>query len=505
MAEAPLGRHDVPTRTPRTWALIAIVAVAAMARFYALGRIPYGIWYDEAVDGLEGLQAVSGGHFPLFYPSNFGREGLFINLIGWSERSFGATPFALRLPSAITGIALVVFLYLLADSLYSRRVALFAAWFAASAFWPVAMSRIGFRAVLAPVCLTAAVYFAVEGRKRDSLAWMVAAGVACGLGFHTYPTYRVAVLLLLFVFSADIRRVADRSEAIRRWAVLVATATVVALPIFIYWALHRADFLGRSRMLVFHDDHPVLRVLYGVGVAARMFVLDSDVNWRHNLSGAPEFAWPLAIFFLAGVGSTFWHLRTRRGSWEGLPWAWLLIGLIPCFITYEVPHAMRASIAMPAALLLCALGADALMCVASSRTLLAKAMVLLAILAGANELTRYFVLYSPSVAATEAFVPRDAAIARELNAQPASARRYVIVQEDPYYRTAVLFWTYGHPAPEFIKVDDVFRGGDWSRRFPPGSIITSVWPDARAFLWLRERGVRFRVHPRGEIPIAVTE
>ena len=105
-----------------------------MARFYALGRIPCGVWYDEAVDGLEGLRATLSGHFPLFYPSNFGREGLFINLIGWSERAFGVTPFALRLPSAITGIALVVFLYLLADSLYSRRVALFAAWFAATRF-----------------------------------------------------------------------------------------------------------------------------------------------------------------------------------------------------------------------------------------------------------------------------------------------------------------------------------------------------------------------------------
>src|SRR5689334_6927396 len=201
--------------------LVAILAIAAMARLYALGRIPYGVWYDEAVDGLEGLRAALNGSFPLFYPSNFGREGLFINVIGWSERAFGVTTFVLRLPSAVTGIALVVFIYLLADSLYSRRVALFTAWFAATAFWPVAMSRIGFRAVLAPVCLTAAIYFAVEGRKRASLAWMIAAGVAAGLGFHTYPTYRVAVLLLFFVFAADVRR-RPHSDAVRRWAALAA-------------------------------------------------------------------------------------------------------------------------------------------------------------------------------------------------------------------------------------------------------------------------------------------
>ena len=56
--------------------LIAIVSVAALARFYALDRIPPGVYADEAINGNEGIDAVRSGNLKIFYPTNNGREGL---------------------------------------------------------------------------------------------------------------------------------------------------------------------------------------------------------------------------------------------------------------------------------------------------------------------------------------------------------------------------------------------------------------------------------------------
>src|SRR5947209_11553337 len=71
--------------------LLAIMAVAAAVRFVDLNRLPQGVWMDEALKGVEGLQAVHTEEFRLFYPANYGREGLWINLIEIPESIFGST------------------------------------------------------------------------------------------------------------------------------------------------------------------------------------------------------------------------------------------------------------------------------------------------------------------------------------------------------------------------------------------------------------------------------
>ena len=142
---------------------------------------------------------------------------------------------------------------------------------------------------------------------------------------------------------------------------------------------------------------------------------------------------------------------------------------------------------------------------ARAKPIMVKAVVALALIAGANELARYFVEYAISVNATEAFVPHDALLAQLLNEEPPQTPRYVIVRPDPYTETAVRFGTYGHPTPEFFSLIDIFRQKDLSSRFPKGAVIASVPADGRAFRMLRERHVKFKVEQRGEIPIATVE
>ncbi|MDP3963260.1 MAG: hypothetical protein Q8Q39_02065 [bacterium] len=100
--------------------LIGIIALAAFLRFGALDRIPPGIWPDEAINGVEGWYAAESGNFRIFYPTNNGREGFWINLVGLSVKTFGANQFGLRFPAALTGTLTVLGLFFLARELFRR-------------------------------------------------------------------------------------------------------------------------------------------------------------------------------------------------------------------------------------------------------------------------------------------------------------------------------------------------------------------------------------------------
>ena len=99
------------------WFQIAlIVAVAAFFRLWQIGSIPPGLFGDEATDGLDALDVLA-GRGAIFFPANFGREGLHMWLVAGMFRLMGVTPLALRLPSALAGIATVLATYWLGREL----------------------------------------------------------------------------------------------------------------------------------------------------------------------------------------------------------------------------------------------------------------------------------------------------------------------------------------------------------------------------------------------------
>src|SRR3954466_14780060 len=187
--------------------LFCILAAAAALRFAALNSIPNGVWLDEALKGIEGIESVRTGHFQIFYPANNGREGLWVAVIGFSESIFGVNQFGLRFASALVGTLTVLFIFLLTRRFYSDRVALLAAWFTATGFWHVLFSRLAFRGILVPLLLTAALYFLLRAEEKFEAAqrgdaWLsaIVGGVLFGLGFHSYISFRVAPLFVLIIF-----------------------------------------------------------------------------------------------------------------------------------------------------------------------------------------------------------------------------------------------------------------------------------------------------------------
>jgi 4-amino-4-deoxy-L-arabinose transferase-like glycosyltransferase len=217
--------------------------VAAFSRFWALDHIPPGIYPDEAINGNEGLEALRTQNFKVFYPTNEGREGLWINMVGVSVWLFGANGFGLRFWSALFGTLTVPFLYLLVRELFSTRAAFFSSFLLAMSFWHLNFSRIAFSAISVPFLMTSSLYLLFAGWRRSSSECFVARGTMLsavfggalyGAGFHTYVAYRFTPLVVLLILCVEYFRWNKARADLQRW--LAATllwllvAFLVAFP-----------------------------------------------------------------------------------------------------------------------------------------------------------------------------------------------------------------------------------------------------------------------------------
>lgn len=342
--------------------LVSVTLLGAFLRLYALDRVPLGLYPDEAMNGTDALEAAETGNYELFYPDNFGREGLYINLQAIAIKLLGPTIPALRLPSALFGALAVLGTGLLAWELFrSRYAALIAAFLSATSYWAINFSRIGFRAIMLPALLSLSLFFFFRGLRKGNHLPFALAGLLFGLGLHTYVAFRLAPLILILVLPF----LALSYEAFFRrfWKhaiVFVIGAAITAAPMFYLFATDPSVFSSRSAAVsIFSPEvnggHFFATFGKTVGLSLIKYNFVGDMNWRHNYPPYPVLD-PLAgAFFLAGiifsvvmiVRTLGDRLRTGRRDTELAVHALLLIGfavmLMPEFLTNEgLPHALSA-------------------------------------------------------------------------------------------------------------------------------------------------------------------
>nr|MCU0510576.1 hypothetical protein [Anaerolineae bacterium] len=149
------GRSLAQTLQSPAIQLAIILIVAAAFRFWAIDRFPPGLFGDEAAEGLDALDALA-GRGALFFPANYGREGLYIWLVAGSIKLLGVTPFATRLPAILLGVATCLVTWAMAREMIralpqrpsSRLDAWLRAWgplvaalFLATSYWHIHFSR----------------------------------------------------------------------------------------------------------------------------------------------------------------------------------------------------------------------------------------------------------------------------------------------------------------------------------------------------------------------------
>ncbi len=472
--------------------LALIILFAFFVRFYHIESIPAGIYPDEAANGVDALNALASGNFKLFYPANYGREGLFINIQALFIALIGNTITGLLIASVLFGTLSVLGMYLLAKELFHRSGAgLIASFMLATSYWAINFSRIGFRAIMTTFILTFSFYFFFRGFRTQRIRDFFLSGIIFGLGLHTYIAFRVAPLILVVLFPALIF---SYENFLRRFwkhtLIFIFGAFISAAPMFYnFFISHPEDFESRSSQISVFSPLANGGNLWGtIGKTFALSLLKynfwGDQNWRHNYPPYPVLDPVVGTFFLAGFLYLIWQTVTLIGKRLRdkdrdlrLVRNFFLLGsffvmLLPEFLTNEgLPHALRSIGTQMPVFLMATMAAfwfaqKALRSQPGMKLALVSLLVISLSFSAVFNLTKYFVFFSQNVHAATAFNENYTNMARYLLALPESTQKYIMINEDgkndfnklPVYAHPFYYLTYQRVANmEIISPDTIIH------------------------------------------------
>ena len=471
--------------------LLVVVAFGFAVRNYRIETLPAGLYPDEAMNGVDAIDANERGDYKVFYPNNNGREGLFINLQAFAVKAFGNTTPALKLFSGIFGTLAVLGTGLLAWELFRRRSAsILAAFLMATSYWAINFSRIGFRAIMVPFLLSFIFYCFFRGLRTGKLLPFAIAGLLFGSGLDTYVAFRLAplilILLLPFLFFSY-------EHFLRRFwkhaLLFVFTAALTAAPMFYAFIVTPDIFVSRSAAIsVFAPEvnhgHLLATLAKTVVLSLAKYNFYGDQNWRHNFPPYPILDPGLGAFFLAGllfsIGMAWKLLRKhyRDGTYDpelavhGLLLAGFFSMLAPEFLTEEgLPHALRSIGTQPFVFLFAAIPLlfiwNRTLRTKGTRRLMFASVLVLAVFGSAFfNLTKYFVFYAGNPSQHGAFNENYTFMADYLMGLPQTTHKYVFangpgIMADnglPISAQPIVFLTHGKVDNlEFLKPETPLR------------------------------------------------
>jgi 4-amino-4-deoxy-L-arabinose transferase-like glycosyltransferase len=510
-------------------AILLLLSIAALFRLWRIGSAPPGLFGDEAVNGLDALDVLA-GRGRIFFPANYGREGLHMFIIAAFFKLMGVSPLALRLPSVIAGILTVLATFWLGREVFRAEmqkgklvaVPLLAAVWLATAYWHVHFSRFGIRGVFTPLfgALAAAAFWrgvnqwpssetddAVEpvedshqdhGQRSHALrsrwapwGWFLLSGAFLGLSVHFYTASRLyPVFLGLFLlaqaaaawYQKQRGRGRVRNSLLVRffWPILglYAVAAAVFAPLGWYFLTHPGSFAQRaSTVMAFgSQESPWIRIAQAVaGNVAQFFVPGrGDTAWFYNLPGRSLMEPITAVLALLGI-----LICLRR--WRRAPYLFLLlwwpIMLLPAFLAVDrIPTAPRVLGVMPGLYFFPAIAIVELAdwvrglrfpsCL--RQALIAGILVIPLALAAIWTARDYFGLWAPSAEAYEAF---DGEIVDAVHWLQANPQPWPVYLSAEFYRHGSFMLLYSHtPTTEvFTYRDGTVRwfDGRFSLPLPP--------------------------------------
>ncbi len=362
--------------------MLLVLLLAAWLRFWQLKAIPPGLWFDEAYLALDAARMWQTGDWPLFFVGNQGYEPLFNYLLALSFTVWGQTIYAIRLVPAFVGVLSVAMLYRWALALFkpqpqAKWLALVSAAGLAVSFWFLTMNRVGYRANLLLLFVTATTYFFWRGWQTGHWRYYLLAGVVLGLAQYTYFSARLLPLVfVLFLALQTLLNWRNRQDktVFRRPAVyglrpsvpglrsswlglllVGGVSFVVALPLLIFAFNHPQIFWERTRDVALKADSGAVWAKLGGQLleALRVFVDGQDPNWRHHLLGQPVFDALSTVGFFLGLLVALRQLRQPAYQFllclMGVMW-------LPALLSEPVFHTLRLSGILPAYYALMALG-----------------------------------------------------------------------------------------------------------------------------------------------------
>ena len=480
-----------------------VLATAAFFRLWQLHNIPPGLFGDEAADALDALDVLA-GRGQVFFPGNFGREGLHMWILAGVFKLMGVMPYAIRLPSAIAGIITTLGAYWLGYELFIARLpgdaddrAFRTAWlitlgaglFTALSYWHIHFSRFGIRGVFTTMMAALTMAALWRALNRDSWGWWAIAGLFMGIGAHFYTASRFIPLFVgvflgmwLLLSLGHVRltlTIARPKRFIIGGIILFGVSAIVFAPLGAYFLSHPGSFTQRAGEVSAFQDGFSIATLKVISKAAALNLLQfiwpghGDMARFYNLPGRAVFTPLTALLALLGMGVSLKNWRNPVYSFLLL---WFLIMVSPAFLAVDrAPTLPRVLGVIPGVFFFPAIGlAVALNWLTARLTTLsprAKSRLfwgiaaLVFILPGALTYRDYFLRWGPAPETADAYETDMTTVWRWLEAHPAPQQLYV--SADMYKHLSFIVLYEQTPTTEyFTRRDPNLHWFDARRAWP---------------------------------------
>lgn len=181
--------------------LIAILLIGFILRVWNIIGNPPSLYGDEltivydAYSLLKTGQDQTGNSFPLTFSMGAGRPAGYVYASIPFVALFGPSALGVRSLSILSGLGIILLLYYIGRKLFSDKIGLVAAFIATVSIWDISLSRGGFEAHFALFLALLGFYLFLKAKENPFLYFFSA--LSFGLTLHTYPTFKVSLLLFL--------------------------------------------------------------------------------------------------------------------------------------------------------------------------------------------------------------------------------------------------------------------------------------------------------------------
>ena len=225
-----------------------------LLRFYSLGSLPPGTNLDEINIGVESTSIFQSGKdswgesFPRVF-RGFGEykaPGL-IYATAAILKFVSLTPFATRLPSAVSGLLSAYALYLIISNLIpkmSKRyiVALMALYLISP--WTFGISRQFYEANVGLPFILFGIYFLLRNNKTSDLIW---SGVFLGISGYFYMTFRYLSIIFILIYGLFYK--SNYFTKLKVTSILLAVTLIVGIG----WSIDYLSQKSLRRLSQFND------------------------------------------------------------------------------------------------------------------------------------------------------------------------------------------------------------------------------------------------------------
>lgn len=363
--------------------LIIILSLGLLLRVVNINGSPPALYGDELTIALDSNallrtgQDQLGNYFPLTFQMGAGRPAGYVYGSVPFIAMFGTSALGVRALSILSGLGIIALLFFIGRKLFSEKVGLAGAFIAALSPWDISLSRAGFEAHFALFLVLLGIYLFIQAKKTPLL--YIFSSISFGLTWHTYPTYKVSLLIFLplLLWYQGIR---DRKYFLIGAVLLTILGFSALGQTFIGGSEKRfSDInifsqdklknsieqkinlernisnLPISLAKYFHNKpieySKVFIENYLQNFSMDFLILHGDRNPRHNMATMGQIYFVEVILIFCGI-LTLWQ-KNRKLFLFFI--AWLIIAPIPTAIV-DLPHALRSSFMLPPLIMLSALG-----------------------------------------------------------------------------------------------------------------------------------------------------